>query len=160
MSPQMNIVVLFIGLALFPQAHGREIQKNAARSDEDHIRETVIRDVYKKTGLELPLFIEVEGHDPDSNFLERFAGQAPVVKPRSASRSVRKHKVIEEVLDKKTKARGIVLSVGKIHWRTSIEVEVSAGYYCGSLCSGSYQYVLAKEGLAWVVKEARLIVIS
>ncbi len=142
---------------------GERCQPAASSSSEDDIREVVLLRlfdrVYGHTRRPDVLFIGVEGGsgagsdflraDPSPELLRRFATHQPPVMPFSASLSW-EH---DRVMDPATGKLGTVYSVHSICWLSSLEVEVRAGHYAGTMSGSGFTFRLALERGTWVVKE-------
>lgn len=73
--------------------------------------------------------------------MKRFIGHKPSVKKASECET----KPEKGVVDKKTGEHVLVFPIAEIKWVSDSEVEVSGGYYEGSLSASSNTYYLKKK---------------
>jgi hypothetical protein len=85
-------------------------------------------------------YVEVQGLNPDSAFLNRFEGHKPPVKP--AWRYWR--------------GRGVLYMIGEINRTGDDSAEVYGGYYESGLSASGNTYYLVRKGSKWVVEGDQL----
>ena len=127
------------------------------------IQELVARDLMShdtdqaRTAATSACFVSFEdGSDPPREFLDRLSGSCAIVGPGSAAPAV----TWGGVKTLPTGESAIRFQVGPITWRNADEAKVGARYYCGSLCSAAYLYVVNRCDEGWVVVSATLLWIS
>ena len=114
-----------------------------AGADDDDIREAVFRYQISKNETEV-YFLQIDGADPSTEFMKRFEGHDPPVKPKSAC-------VAEGAAqDKETKKHGAILSVGKVT-RAADGATVQGSVYWAPLAAVGGTYTLVRKDGKWVV---------
>ncbi len=132
------------------------------RREEDDIREAVFRYQFEHNASAQPqdaaaYFLSLDPHesgflfneDPTDDVMRRFEGHKPPCKKVSECSSHR----FEGVRDRETGEEGLIFTVGNIRWINEDEVEVSGGYYAGSLSASGNIYSVVREGDRWIVKK-------
>lgn len=127
----------------------------------DDIREAVFRYqfVHNNRGLRgVDVFFLALGQntDPSQEFLKRFAGHTPPVKPVSACRI----DPLRGVFDKDTGKGGLVFRVEGIAWVNDKKVEVEGGYYRNGLAASGNVYTVESKSGKWVVVGDKMLWIS
>ena len=150
------LAVLFLLLAFACVASADD---NARKSQEDDIREAVLRDVFEgltRAGVkpEKVIFISVgeEDSDPSDAFLKRFADLKSSVRKWSACNGGRE---IGGVKDKATGEKGCLYRAGKITWISDTEVEVPSSMTRGILSGGGATRILKKGKGGWKVTDSK-----
>jgi hypothetical protein len=148
------LALQFAGCAVFKASH------NVSGKYKDDIREAVFRYQFEHNGLELQgeqwvyfLAYKDDGwKSPSPEFMKRFAGLKPPVKPVSdadiepGSGTVR---------DKVMLYKGIIFYIGTMEWVDENMAKVEGGYYMGNEGSRGNSYYVERQGDSWVVtKEA------
>lgn len=125
---------------------------------EDAIREAIFRYLIKTKGplirqlnLQGPIFLYIDGKDPSSEFMERFAGSKLRVKKGSGS-YFKKYPFPGWLRDKSTGQKALSLSVRDIAWITIMRVEVKGGTYCGGLCGDGGVFRVVRRNSHWTVE--------
>ena len=183
----LNVVLLLLTLVLLlltpavPWQNSIDTVKHAG--DEDDIHEAIIRrqveswyheettartsDATEQSVAEAlnfkVIFVEIDGRDPNKEFLKRLQDIPRIIKKKSDSKIHRvsvawllRHPrpILDTVtvVDKATRQPGIIFSAYKIHWLGEDSVEVEGGYYCASQCAGFWLYRLQRESGKWIIK--------
>ena len=94
---------------------------------------------------------DARGGDPSEAFVQRFSDLSP--RPRRKSESEAAPDA--GIRDRATGARGGILSVRGIEWRADGTVEVRVQVYAGPEGAEGATLILAPQGPAWTVREAR-----
>ena len=119
-------------------------------NDEADVYEAVFRYQFARRQSAGTFFIQIQDADPTPEFLLRFSGQTPAVKPASEARFGR-HSI---VYDCQTRKESLIFDVGAIHWNGKKSAEVSGGYQEADLSASSNTYQLIRHGGQWrVVKD-------
>lgn len=84
--------------------------------------------------------------DPSDEFMKRFADFKQPVRKYSKCN-------VEAATDKVTGAKGLILLITSITWKTDSEVEVRSGANRGPSHSSGYRYTLKKEKGKWTVAD-------
>ena len=149
----LTVLALFAGSNLSFGA-AAEDERNAARAAaEDDIRETVFR--YQMEKQKVPAyFLRVENKDPSPEFLKRFAGNEPPVKPASAA------DLSPQVKDKETGTKGVILGSDKITWVNDNEVKVEGSEYHAPLAATGWTFTVTRQRDKWVVTGSKMEWIS
>ena len=147
--------------AAFGEGPPAEAENPARLAATDDIREAVFRYQFEHnaSGLQKKAacyFLEIDRKDPAAEFLKRFEGHTPPVKPASAC--VRS--AAEGVKDKETGGRGLVFRQATIRWINDNEVEVEGGYYEGGLSASGNTYKAGRKDGKWVVASDKMHWIS
>ena len=121
---------------------------------EDDIREAVFRHQFghnasairkKAKAYYLALGSVLNKRDPSSEFMQRFKGHKP---------SVERASLVEERYGRITGIRGgLIFYIEEIRWINENEVEVSGGYYEGTLSSSGNKYQVVRKNGKWAVKK-------
>jgi hypothetical protein len=148
------LAIQFAGCAVFKVSH------NVSGKYKDDIREAVFRYLFEHNGLELRgdqwvyfLAYKNEGwKSPSADFMKRFAGHTPRVKPVSDAN-------IEAgsgtVTDKVMLQKGIIFYIATMEWVDENMAKVEGGYYMGNEGARGNSYYVERQGDSWVVtKEA------
>jgi hypothetical protein len=126
-----------------------KVEKNAATANDKAIAGRLNPRVY---------FISVNGKDPTDEFLKRLQDIPRNLKKASQAKQTKRFP--GWVVDKKTKAPGIVFSANEIRWRSDDEVEVEGGYHCGGLCAAGDVFAVGFADGKWKVLSVRMKWIS
>jgi hypothetical protein len=119
---------------------------------QDDNREAVVRFQMRNSQHSARVyFVRISSEDPPPNFLTRFADSKKQIKKRSDARVDGSNLVV----DKRSRAHGVILNQGDIRRITESVVEVEGGYSCGSLCGASGVYHLRRDGESWTVTHFR-----
>lgn len=148
-------ILLAIGCVGTGLGIARASETSIARArTEDDIREAVFRyRMEKLTSREL-IFLSVDGHDPSSTFMARFAKSSKTIK--KASESYVGQSGIPTLRDRATGQPGWKFSVSTITWVSPERVKVQGDMYCDGLCADSGEYFLEKKRGRWVVIKYKL----
>jgi hypothetical protein len=154
---------VFIAVLLLSVGQQGVSQSSLPQSDktvlEDDLREVVVRYQIAKWDLNAKVyFVQINGKDPTTAFLQRLQDVDRPVKKKSESR--REKNVLGRVVEKKTKLTGVVFDTESIHWISEGKADVEGGHLCGGLCSASGTYHLEIKGSHWVVTGYDVSVIS
>jgi len=122
-------------------------------AQEDDIREAVFR--HKMKALSAPVYLAIDGKDPDVQFMQRFVGNTPAVK-RWSEGYYEKQPFPGWWRDRQSRKKGTQLFVNQIHWISPSRVEVPGGAYCGGLCGDFGVFRLEGKGGRWVVEEYKI----
>jgi hypothetical protein len=158
----LRIAFLLLLLSAGCKAHGTDVENQPAQlTAQDSVREAVFRYQFdhnhsgqqhsaKVCFLSVMVLEDSTGrwndHDPSSELLHRFDGNAPPVKAFSQCRLSE-----EGVFDFETDERGLLFRVGAIRWVSDDEAEVDGGYFEGGLsASGNTYYLECRDG-QWIV---------
>jgi hypothetical protein len=90
-------------------------------------------------------FLSLRYRNPSDKFMQRFAGNTPVVDRVSDCTED------DDIRDIHTEAPGILFRITTIKWITPSRVEVSGGYDEGRLSSSGNTYYIEKRNGKWVV---------
>ncbi len=145
----LKAVLIYLLAILLAQsfAAAQESQKKSASAD---VYEAVVRYQIKSWDLAASSYcISVDGKDATKNFLKRFVPLP--VQPASGCSKKTTHKVLTQVVDKKTGQLSVIFDVGANRWLTKDEAEVEGGYLCGKLCMAGGKYHVFRDGMHWVV---------
>ncbi len=128
-------------------------------SAEDPIREAVFRYLFESNAsgqgqLANAYYLRLDGdQDPSPQFLQRFVGHHPPVKPASGS-------TLEPgtalVIDKESGLPGLIFWIAEIRWLDDGNVEVDCGYDEASESAAGSVYYLHKVDGRWEVVEERM----
>ncbi len=152
-----SLMVLLLALVLAPAKPQEREHWVPSKTGTEDIQVVVFHHAFGSFDLNREVyFLDVEGKDPSPDLLVRFKSNRPPVKPRSAAKRIRRLRVIEEIRDKKSGVLGVIFFVGKIRPKSIDELEIEAGYDCGSLCMGVYTYTVNRTKAGWVVARATL----
>jgi len=149
---------------------------NHSKAEEEDIHEAVLRYQvkawYSDSGLKpddkddkasreiknrltpMIVHIQIDGKDPSAQFLERFKSEKFIFRP--ASEAGKKEMGKPSVMP----SGKIIFSSENIKWLSETHVEVSGGYYCGSLCASGNTFQVNKKNGKWEVTSARMNWIS
>lgn len=120
----------------------------ARKSEEENIREIVFRYVighHNPSHLKV-IFLSVQGKDPSSALLARFASIAPPIKP--FSRAALKNLIYVE---RGTTDQGTLYSIGSINWKSNILTTVESSWMNGRKGGVLYRYTVKQKNGKWQV---------
>ena len=148
-------VLLSSVLCLLLLTNCKVTEPNRQCGDLDDLRETVFRYQFEhnasagqtQVGV---FFVSLDDRiEPDADFIKRFIGHVPVVKPVAES------EVIEGglVADRATGERGIIFRIEDEHEEDG-RILVTGGYYEGEVSASEKLYTVSCEGGAWAVSKA------
>lgn len=137
-----------------PKADDPNAAERIAQADD--IREAVFRYQIRPYLGQITIFLEIEGKDPSPEFMKRFEGHTPPVKPVSACEG-RKGPGVK---DKETGKEGIIFSADAIRWKSDSEVAVDGGHYRDGLAATGNVYTVTRKDGKWTVTADRMLWIS
>jgi hypothetical protein len=142
--------VAFLVTLCFALAPQVAVNAQQYHEESGDVYEAVVRYQIKSWELAASSYcVSIAGRDATKDFLKRF--DPLPVKGASSCRKQTKDKVLVVVTDKKNGNRSVMLDVEAIRWITESEVDVTGGYFCGSLCMASGTYHLIRDGTHWTV---------
>ncbi len=103
-------------------------------------------------------FVSTDKEDPSDEFVKRFHDIPRTVKKGSSAEISKAMRM--PIVDKETQKRGIIFSIGNIHWLGKSHVKVKGGYHCDGLCGAGYTFDVLFEKGKWIVKKQRMNWIS
>lgn len=126
---------------------------------EDKIREAVFLYLIKTRGYQGSIFLNIDGKNPDDEFMACFTGSKPLVKKASGA-YFKKEPFPGWLRDRSNGQKAVELSVGAISWFTATKVEVRGGSYCGGLCGDWGVFRVVKKNSEWTVEEYEVRAVS
>jgi hypothetical protein len=130
-----------------PTGSDRKLQEAA-------IHDAVFQDWIESHKVKCPVFLRVDGKDPNDDFMARFANSERAV--NKASEAYFDHSTLRGPLDRSTGRRGILLSASSIKWLFGDRIEVNFSENCGLLCGRGDVYQLVKQHGRWTVEGSKL----
>ena len=134
----------------------------AMSADEEDLREATFRHMFKKNASGMQQSAGVycldfeNTSDPPASFMARFARDPKTVRAGSAcTRSAG-----SGVIDKTTKARGLVFRIDAVKYADKDHATVNGGYYEAGLSASGNVYTLERQKGAWVVVKDEMSWIS
>jgi hypothetical protein len=130
-------------------------RESRVQSEAD-ISEAVFRQLLEMPDLtDLPdgngVCVSNGSHRFDSKFLDRFRNTFPAVR-LTLDREYQQKAVAPT--DKPSEKCRIVIQIQEIRWQSSSDVNVTAGYNCGPLCTYGGSFHLRRAGWGWYVDSA------
>jgi hypothetical protein len=123
------------------------------RSQEDAIREVVIRDLLKKADSREIFFLMFDRDtDPSAPFLARFADLKLRIRKRSDAHGVKSTDDDHQFwFDRSTGQPGSLVGATELRWIDQSQVEVEGVSYTGKLNASGFLYVIENKDGKWVV---------
>jgi hypothetical protein len=133
-------------------------------AEEDNIRESVFLYQFAHNGSALGnksaayyLAIGTWQHDPSPQFIIRFQGLKPAVKPVSGCTT---ESSVDGAVDPRTHQRGLIFTITQVRWLSNTRVEVSGGYWESGMSSSENIYTVDYRRGRWTVTSDKLVGIS
>jgi len=104
------------------------------------------------------VFISVFGQDPDKVLFQKFASAGYLVKPASVLHRARQR--ARSKGDRSLEGCCEELHVSRIEQISSNRFKVFAGYYCGTLCEESLEYIIYFNGAEYIFESQKTTFIS
>jgi hypothetical protein len=134
---------------------------DAAMSNEDQARKVILEAIFaQQPATYRPLdvyYVAVDDKkDPSELLLKSISGWRLRVTKASRSFTARG----SEVVDRKTKKPGVLVTVSKLTWKNKDEVQATGGTYEGNMASLYCRYTARKENGVWKISGAAQCTIS
>jgi hypothetical protein len=124
---------------------------------EAAVCETVFRYQLQQPLVDSPqpprYYLALHGCDPDEALLRQLSAVTPWVQPFSCCRVTAR----DGVLDRATRARGIIVQVARLTWEHAAAVDVVGGYYITYRHAAGFRYHVEPHGPQWAVTAAHLL---